>query len=795
MYALVLIVNTNGARDLLLSYAVREGQECLPGMLFFVRVRARQAQGLVLRLTDRQPEGFRALPLGEAAYPYPVISRQNLALARWLARHYVCPLNRAIGLFLPPPARLKLEDRYFLAPELLAAEEEAKALAKAEKKKSGKKAARGVEAPEAFKTAETAETAKSGAPASSLAASPALFLEPEWQKLWDALRKAGAKGMSRERLKARFGPEAAAQAEAWAAQGLLKKEQSFHQSRKAPRKDPLRDPMQGTLSVSLEPDQASALEKIRTDVQNRRPGRHLLFGVTGSGKTEVYLRAALAAAEAGRQTICLVPEISLVPQLTAKALQWFDGQVAVLHSNLTPSQRFEEWQRIREGQVKMVIGPRSALFAPVTDLGLIIIDEEHENTYKQSEPDPRYDARRAAEVLGRLWRAPVARGSATPDLESFWRAEKGELTLSRLSGRVLGRPLPEVNWIDMNKEMRQGHNQPVSRRLLAELAAMREKRQQGVLLMNRRGFHTYVLCRDCGHSLECPRCSIALTYHRSGPRDRGELVCHYCGYRQPLPPACPHCGGRSLQYMGTGTQRVADYLAQALPELRILRLDLDSTSRAGSHTEILRAFQAGEADVLVGTQMVSKGFDFPKVTLAAVLHIDGILNLPDFQSGEKAFQLIVQTAGRAGRGDEEGQVYIQTFFPDNPLLKRAESYDYEGFYRQEILLREALGYPPFTKAARILVSSPDEEAARARLEEVLASSRGRLDPEDDGAITWVGPSKAPIERIKNRWRYHAILLSPRLGPLRRCLALARECYLAGGEEPRVILDMEPKSFL
>ncbi|MEA4892360.1 MAG: primosomal protein N' [Peptococcaceae bacterium] len=794
MFALVLIVNTNGAKDLILSYAVPEGQTCLPGMLFSVGLRGRQAQGLVLRLTKNRPQGFQVQPLGEALQPQQVVTRRNLALMRWLARYYVCPLNRAAALFLPPPVRLRQEERYFVPAREGGAKE-----AGLPGKKGRQPKSREDTPPEGGSPEKGPARGAAGEPAEgpvTPAGEQMLFMDPVWQELWQALEKAGAKGMSRERLRSRFGREAAEQAERWWSQGLLRKEESYRQGRRIPRKDPLKDPLQGALSLELEPDQARALERIRTDVLNRRPGRHLLFGVTGSGKTEVYLQAAKAAAAAGRQTICLVPEISLVPQLTAKALQWFEGQVAVLHSNLTASQRYEEWRRIREGRVKMIIGPRSALFAPVSDLGLIIIDEEHENTYKQSEPDPRYDARKAAEILGRLWRAPLVRGSATPDLESYYRAQAGGLTLSRLEGRVQGRPLPRINWIDMNKEMREGHNQPVSRRLLAEIAAMKERGEQGVLLMNRRGFHTYVLCRDCGHTLECPHCSIALTCHRSGKGGQErEVVCHYCGYRRPLPPACPHCGSRALQYMGTGTQRVEDYLARTLPELRILRLDLDSTAKAGSHTEILKAFQSGAADLLLGTQMVSKGFDFPKVTLAAVLHIDGVLNLPDYQSGEKAFQLIVQTAGRAGRGQRPGQVYIQTFFPDNPLLMRAEHYDYEGFYRQEILIRQALGYPPFNKAARILVSSPDEAAAQARMEEILSYCRQRLDARELAAIHWLGPSKAPIERIKNRWRCHTILLAPRAEPLRRCLALARESYLAGGEEPRVILDMEPKSFL
>jgi primosomal protein N' (replication factor Y) len=560
----------------------------------------------------------------------------------------------------------------------------------------------------------------------------------------------------------------------------------------------------------LTADQQKAFDQVRLDIERGRAGRHLLFGVTGSGKTEVYLRCAALARDLGRQTIYLVPEISLVPQLAAKAAAWFDGQVAILHSNLTPAQRFAEWDRIRRGEVKLIIGPRSALFAPVARLGLIVIDEEHENTYKQSEPEPRYDARKTAEILGRLWRAPVVRGSATPDLESVRRWEMGELQPARLPGRVAARPMPAFTWVDMRKELREGHPHPVSRALLAALAERKAKGEQAILLMNRRGFHPYVLCRDCGKSLECPRCSIPLTYHRPaggggqpagvagrgrGWAEEGRLICHYCDYQSGATLACPHCGSRLLQYMGTGTQRVEDYLAREIPELRVLRLDMDSTARPGSHGKILRAFQAGEADALLGTQMVAKGFDFPLVTLSAVLHIDGILNLPDYQSGERAFQLILQTAGRAGRGERPGQVMVQTFYPENPLLRLAEQGDFLSFYQKEMACRQALDYPPAKVSARILVSASREEDAKAGLEEIYDHCRQSLPPERAAAVVWLGPARAPLERIKNRWRWHLILLAASWAPLASCLVSAREKAAAWGDEPRLILDMEPRSLL
>jgi len=435
---------------------------------------------------------------------------------------------------------------------------------------------------------------------------------------------------------------------------------------------------------------------------------------------------------------------------------------------------------------------------------LIIIDEEHENTYKQNEPEPRYDARKTAETLARLWKATIVRGSATPEIESLYRVDKGEIRISVLPDRIEKRPMPPIRWINMNREMKEGHSHPVSRPLLAALLERKEKGEQAILFLNRRGYHNYVFCRDCGRNLECPRCSVPLTYHRLSGNEtssedkkskKGRLICNYCGYQSKMWEACPHCGGKMLQYMGTGTQRVMDYLSKEAPALSLLRLDIDSTARAGSHTEILKAFQEGKADVLVGTQMVAKGFDFPNVTLSAVLHIDGIINLPDYQGGERAIQLILQTAGRSGRGELPGEVMIQTFYPDNPILKLAESYDYLAFYQKELTLRKLLDYPPIKKCARILVTGFHEEEAKARLNEITEYCRERLSDEDEKTIIWMGPAKALLERINNRWRYHLLLLSDRLAPLARCLRLIKEKTEAWGDEPRIILDMEPKSLM
>ena len=759
MYAIVLILNSNASNDLILTYKIREGIICLPGMLFLVPVKNQQVSGLVLRLQKQYHGDFNLRYLGSTLEPQPILSRRALALARWLSRHYVCGLNRAISLFLPPPVRSKPIYRYFVLRATDMPQED-----------------------EQFS-----------------------MLESKWHFLWAALVKAGKRGMRTERIKTRWDQATLQQVELWYQQGYLRRTETWEQGHQDPLQDALANPLTGNFRHQLEPLQQAAFDRINADLSACRFGHHLLFGVTGSGKTEVYMQAAEQAIRQGRQVIYLVPEISLVPQIAATALQWFGEGVAVLHSNLTPAQRYQQWQRIRLGDVKLIIGPRSAIFAPVAQLGLIIIDEEHEHTYKQNEPEPRYDARDTAEFLARLWKAVVLRGSATPDIGTFYRVQKAEIQMSRLPDRIQNRQMPAIHWIDMKKEMREGHPYPVSRPLLQALEQTLQKGEQAILLMNRRGFHTYVLCKDCGQRLDCPRCSVALTFHRQGStqyrqaeptktRLAGSLVCHYCDFRQGLPDRCPHCGSTALQYMGTGTERVVDYLSLQLPQAKILRMDFDSTRRAGSHTEILRSFQNGEGNVLVGTQMVAKGFDFANVTLAAVLHIDGVLNIPDYSSSEKAFQIMVQTAGRAGRGKEAGQVMIQTFFPENPVLHSVEAYDYEGFYENEIALRQALGYPPVQKMARILLSGRQEELVFNTLSELQHFCQTGMGAEAD-LINWLGPANAPLERVKDRWRCHVVLVSSHFAALRRCLSLARTFPIKEEAGLRLILDMEPKTLL
>jgi len=433
----------------------------------------------------------------------------------------------------------------------------------------------------------------------------------------------------------------------------------------------------------------------------------LLHGVTGSGKTEIYLRAVQAALENGRQSIVLVPEIALTPQLWERFLDRFPGRVALLHSGLGQRERYEEWQRVKRGEADVVLGVRSAVFAPVTRLGLVVVDEEHEPSFKQEET-PRYHAREVAIMRARWWGAPVILGSATPSLESFAQARSGSYRLLELPRRIDDRPLPPVQIVDMRQELADGNRSIFSRVLREKIEERLRQRQQVILFLNRRGHSTFVLCRECGYVARCPHCDISLTYHQ----DPNLLNCHYCGYATPAPDRCPRCGSPFFRFFGAGTEKVEREVARLFPQARALRLDLDTTGRVGSHQRILGAFAKGDADILIGTQMVAKGLDLPRVTLVGVVTADTLLNLPDFRAAERTFQLLTQVAGRTGRGEEAGEVIIQTYAPEHYSIQAASNHDYKGFWEKEMAFRAPARYPPFSRLINIVVSSPKEEVAQ-----------------------------------------------------------------------------------
>ncbi|MCY8152340.1 primosomal protein N' [Bacillus paralicheniformis] len=514
-----------------------------------------------------------------------------------------------------------------------------------------------------------------------------------------------------------------------------------------------RDPYQDRMFKKTEPlplteEQAQAYEAIAEAIEDKRHDVFLLHGVTGSGKTEVYLQSIEKVLEAGKEAIVLVPEISLTPQMVNRFKGRFGSQVAVLHSGLSTGEKYDEWRKIHRKEVRLVVGARSAIFAPFENLGMIIIDEEHETSYKQEEM-PRYHAKEAAIQRAEYHRCPVVLGSATPTLESFARAKKGVYKLLSLKHRVNHQVMPDVSLVDMREELRSGNRSMFSKDLMAGLEETLEKGEQAVLFLNKRGYSSFVMCRDCGYVIQCPHCEISLTYHRYGQR----LKCHYCGYETGMPSSCPECGSEHIRYFGTGTQRVEEELTKVLPAARVIRMDVDTTSRKGAHEKLLTSFGKGEADILLGTQMIAKGLDFENVTLVGVLSADTMLHIPDFRAAEKTFQLMTQVSGRAGRHEKPGKVIIQTYTPSHYSIQLTKTHDYETFFRQEMLHRREQAYPPYYYLA--LVSVSHEEVTKAAL--VTEKIANYLKKNISSEAKILGPVASPIARIKDRYRYQCVI--------------------------------------
>lgn len=515
--------------------------------------------------------------------------------------------------------------------------------------------------------------------------------------------------------------------------------------------------------------QAQALERILPPLRDARFHAFLLHGVTGSGKTEVYLRAIDHTLRTGRQAIFLIPEIGLTPQAVRRVAERFGDTIAVLHSRLTDRERLDYWWRIRLGQVKIAIGARSAVFAPFQNLGLIVVDEEHDSSYKQQDR-VRYHARDLALVRGKMENAVVILGSATPALESYFNARQKKYTLLDLPERVQGRPMPEVETIDMR--FRSTPRDPAASLSPALETAIRDNLAAGrktLLFLNRRGYAHTLACKGCGHLFRCPRCSVSLTYHRLIKR----LCCHYCEYQRPTPLDCPACQGTDLQPVGRGTERIEEEIRSLAPQARASRMDRDTTRRKGAHERILRQFEGEELDLLIGTQMIAKGHDIPEVTLVGVILADVSLDLPDFRAAERTFQLLLQVSGRAGRGDWPGRVLIQTFHPEHYCVRAACRQDYRDFYDQEILFREELGYPPFSRMVNLRLTGPVEEQVRAEAERLGETARSILagDRTAFRDMEVLGPSLAPLARIRGRYRYHCFLKG---SPPHRLLAFTRQ---------------------
>ena len=548
-------------------------------------------------------------------------------------------------------------------------------------------------------------------------------------------------------------------------------------------RDPFTKEVSRTHALQLTSEQQVALQAITTAMDQQIAQTFLLHGVTGSGKTEVYLQAIQKVLEEGKEAIMLVPEISLTPQMTERFRSRFGEMVAVMHSGLSVGEKYDEWRKIQQGKVKVVVGARSAIFAPFTNIGLIILDEEHESTYKQ-EDSPRYHARDVAIWRSEFYNCPIILGSATPALESFARAKKGVYKLLSLKHRALHQALPTVFIADMREELRQGNRSMFSQSLIEAIRLRLEKKEQMVLFLNRRGYSSFVLCRDCGTVVQCPNCDISLTYHRTTEK----LKCHYCGYEEHVPQICPQCQSDHIRYFGTGTQKVEEELYKLFPEARVLRMDVDTTKHKGAHEEILETFGAGHADILLGTQMIAKGLDFPNITLVGVLSADTSLHLPDYRAAERTFQLLTQVSGRAGRHDKLGEVIIQTYTPEHYAIELARTQEYEPFYEREMFLRRRSNYPPYYFVALIQLSHEDVMMAAEYAGRVADWLRGNL----SNQVAIIGPTTASIARLQNRYRYQCLIkykIEPNLIPvLQRLLAMYRAEWIKQGILMTVDLD-------
>ena len=513
-------------------------------------------------------------------------------------------------------------------------------------------------------------------------------------------------------------------------------------------RDPFKKDVEKTDFLKLTDEQQSALDKILLAMAEKRSETFLLQGVTGSGKTEVYLQAIQKTLAEGKQAIMLVPEISLTPQMTERFRARFGELVAVLHSGLSIGEKYDEWRKIQQGKVSVVVGARSAIFAPFENVGLIILDEEHESTYKQ-EDSPRYHARDVAIWRSQFYNCPVILGSATPSLESFARARKGVYTLLTLKNRALNQSLPKVEVVDMRAELAAGNRSMFSNKLIEAIQLRIERNEQIVLFLNRRGYSSFVLCRDCGTTVQCPNCDISLTYHRY----QEKIKCHYCGYEEYVPQTCPQCASDNIRFFGTGTQKVEEELYKLFPEVKVLRMDVDTTSKKGAHEQLLDQFGRGEAQILLGTQMIAKGLDFPNITLVGVLSADTSLHIPDYRSAERTFQLLTQVSGRAGRHEKEGEVIIQSYTPDHYAIQLSIEQLYEPFYEQEMFNRRQAGYPPFYYLALVQVSHEDVMMASEYANRVAEYLRSNL----TFNVSIIGPTTASIARLQNRYRYQCLI--------------------------------------
>ncbi len=779
-------VNSPVARRQTFSYTVPPHLSIEVGQAVWVPFGDKELQGVVLELTD-YPSFAETREIAGVIEPRPLLSPSQVLLARWLSEYYLAPFFEAVALMLPPGFKRRLitflsapvapreadissltrEQKYVLdligSQDRVSLRELAKTLGKKKAQSVGSQLVRQGLAVRNYQL-EAVRAKPKLEPYLSLTLS-ADEIQPEIDKLHK--RRAQKQAVLLSFLGRQPGavPWAEARRELncdKAVADALVNKGLVAISHLEVRRPPFS--YQG-ISHSAPPRlttaQQRALEEIKTGLTDKATTDtasrvFLLHGVTGSGKTEVYLQALAQAVALGRKGIVLVPEIALTPQTIERFAARFPQRVAVLHSQLSLGEQFDEWQRIRKGEFDVVIGPRSAIFAPQPDLGLIVIDEEHEWTYKQTDASPRYRARDVALKLADLTGAVVILGSATPDVETYYHTQRGDFHRLELPERVVpdeGSPLPSVEIVDLREELKAGNRSIFSRSLSRAVTRATVNKEQVILFLNRRGGATFIQCRNCGYVLTCRRCAAPLTYHF----DEDALVCHQCNYRTAVPHSCPRCLSRRIKFLGIGTQKLEQAARESFPGARLLRWDSDAIKGKDAHREILNRFRAHKADILIGTQMIAKGLDLPLVTLVGVVNADISLNLPDFRAGERTFQLLSQVLGRAGRGRLGGKVIIQTYFPEHYAIQAAAKHDYALFYEQEINYRRQLRNPPFTRLARLTYSHTNDvlcqraaERMRERLTEEIAS-------QGIDNLSLIGPAPAFIHRLRGRFRWQLIL--------------------------------------
>ena len=794
--------------DIVFTYSIPPNSTPVVGGRVLVPFRQKRMSGTVLELHDRKPS-VQAKAILSVLDLTPVLDDQLLQLGRWISNYYLSPLGEVFRTMLPLSAEFKSSVAYRITDDGL------RALHLAGMSGSSARSRRTPEeqaaefrvldylAAHASDSEPFAEN-KSGVPHVSLplrdmaAAPPGIhdFVREQTLRSATGASRSILNGMVRKRWVVREDVSAAQDAtrtekiailksvegklnpnqrtliDTLAALGggtpvatlqslevprttlktlvkrglveIIEKPADFSVSQTKPRPSPF--------AFEFNAAQKSALSQLRERADAHKFSGMLLHGVTGSGKTAVYLAAMRSVLESGRSAILLVPEIGLTPAVAADLHQIFENEVAILHSALSDKERAEQWHRIKRREARIVVGTRSAVFAPVSDLALIIVDEEHDASYKQEEA-PRYHARDVAVMRAKMADAVVALGSATPSLESYFNAKKNKYALIELPDRVEQRPLPEVEIIDMRQEFQEtGHEQVISRRLAAEIKDRLDRKEQVLILLNRRGYSPVVLCRSCGKKLECANCAIAMTHHKR----EHKMVCHYCGFVAPVPKTCVHCGSEYVYFLGTGSEKLEELLHGMFPQARIARLDRDTVRGHEDFERTLNALNEGELDLVVGTQMIAKGHDIHGVTLVGVVGADAALGLPDFRAAERTFQLLTQVAGRAGRGESPGKVILQTYFQDHYAVQYAARHDFAGFYEKELRFRSWMHYPPYSALANVIVRSGElDDALR------WAGILGKwFDSTRHEGVRVLGPAAAPIMRLKRDYRYHFILKSP-----------------------------------